>query len=100
MAENFILLHYGTKSWNRQIVDSATLFATRLSKIPGFTKQFAGLIFSFTLSTCISIIETRIFVNMYYLIKNILKTSNLKSPKYLRAFSLRPKIRRSYKKSV
>ena len=56
MADNYILLHYGTKSWSQQIVDSATLFATRVKYVEILQEQVAGLIiFSFTLSTCIYI---------------------------------------------
>ena len=62
MAENFTLSQYSTKSWNRQIVDSATLFATRVKYVKILQEQFAGLIIlSFTPSTFISNIEARIF---------------------------------------
>ena len=63
MVEDFILLHYSTKSWNRQIVDSATVFATGVKYMEILQEQHAGLIiFSFTLSTSISNIEARIFL--------------------------------------
>ena len=49
MAENFILLHYGTKPWNRQIVVSATLFATRVKHSEILQDQLARLVtFSLT----------------------------------------------------
>ena len=60
MADNFILLHCGAKSWSRQIGNSATLFAARVNYIGILHEQFAGLvIFSFTLATCISNIEVQ-----------------------------------------
>ena len=63
MAENFILLHCGTKLWNRQIVDSTILFTTRVKYMEILQEQFAGLIiFSFGLSTCISNIKARTFL--------------------------------------
>ena len=36
MADNFILLHCGTKSWSRQIFDSGTLFATKVKYVEIF----------------------------------------------------------------
>ena len=47
--------------WNQQIVDSATLFATRAKDMDILKEQFAGLvILSFPLPTCISNIDSRI----------------------------------------
>lgn len=40
MAEKLILLHYRVKSRNRQIVDSATLFLTRVKYKKNFQEQF------------------------------------------------------------
>ena len=77
-------------------------------------EQFTGFIifsFSFTLSTFISNIEARIFLDTslikkrahqirMIILRTFLRTSEAKFPKYLRTFSLGPKIRRSYKKKV
>ena len=66
MADDSILLHYGTKSWSRRIVDNTTLFATKVKYMEILQEQVAGfIIFCFTLSTCISNIEARIFLHCY-----------------------------------
>ena len=58
MSESFVLFYYGTRSWNRQIVNSVT-FAIRI-KYMEMLQQFAGhIIFSFY--TCILNIEARTF---------------------------------------
>ena len=67
MAKNFILLHYDTKSWNQQIVDSATLFATRVKYMEILQEQFAGLFaFSFTLSILLYVYQiSNIFLDTH-----------------------------------
>lgn len=51
-------------AWNRQIVDSATLSGIGVKNIEVLREQFAGLIvFLFTISTSISNIELRIFLD-------------------------------------
>ena len=64
----FILLPYGTKSWNWQIADTATLFANSVIYMEILQEQFSGLIvsFSFALATCTSSdIQARIFLDKY-----------------------------------
>ena len=66
MDENSILVHCGTMSWNRQTVDSTTFFATKFYYMEIFQEQFAGLVmFSFTLTTRMSIIEARFFLDAH-----------------------------------
>ena len=64
----FILLPYGTKSWNWQIADTATLFTNSVIHMEILQEQFSGLIvsFSFALATCTSSdIQARIFLDKY-----------------------------------
>lgn len=69
MAENFVLLHQGTQSWNLQIAESQQCL--QLDEIHrNFTTKFAGLIiFPFTLSTtCISNFKTGNFLDTHTVI--------------------------------
>ena len=70
MVENFILLHYSTKSRNRQLVNSATLFATRVKYMEKLIlqEQFKGfIIFNYysIYMYSISNIEDRIFLDTH-----------------------------------